>query len=274
MATIERGFSLAREFQASYAFVERNWYLTKRYWGWEVAFFVYRLASSLAVVYIGKAQATDSQELVLYLAVGTLVWAYLSAIFDNIGETIQWERWEGTIEYTLMAPVRRTTQMIGVSVFAMLYGLIRTVLLFGAIALFFDLDLGRANYVGTLIILLVGSISFVGIGIMASTLPLLYTERGGQMVFVISALLLLVSGVYYPVAVLPGWMQWFARLSPATYVLDGARAAIMQGTGAGALWRELLALLVIGIITIPAGVWVFIRIERHAKRTGGLKRSG
>ena len=41
--------ALGREIRASYAFVERNWNLVKRYWGWEIAFFFYRLTSSLAV---------------------------------------------------------------------------------------------------------------------------------------------------------------------------------------------------------------------------------
>lgn len=245
---------LLREMRASYAFVERNWNLVRRYWGWEVAFFFYRLAGSLAVVFIGKAQAASAPELIVFLTIGTLVWAYLSSVFDNIGEMIQWERWEGTIEYTLMAPIQRATQMIGVSIFAIGYGILRTILLFGAILLFFDLDLGRANYLGAAVVIVVGSISFIGIGIMASTLPLLFTERGAQMVFVISSSLLLISGVYYPVAVLPGWMQWLAKISPATYVLDGARAAMLEGAGVGALWRELLVLLVIGAITLPLGV--------------------
>lgn len=265
---------LAREMRASYAFVERNWNLVKRYWGWEVAFFFYRLAASLSVVYIGKAQADSAPGLIVYLTIGTLVWAYLSSIFDNIGEMIQWERWEGTIEYTLMAPIRRATQMIGTSIFAVGYGLLRTILLFLAILVFFDLDLGRANYPAAAAVITVGSLSFIGIGIMASTLPLLFTERGAQMVFMISSSLLLVSGVYYPIDVLPGWMQALAKASPATYVLDGVRAAMLDGTGIAALWRELLALLLIGIVTLPAGVWLFLLVERHAKRAGLLKRSG
>lgn len=266
--------SMAREFRSSYAFVERNWNLVRRYWGWEIAFFVYRLTTSLAVVYIGKAQAATSPDLVMFLTVGTLVWAYLSAIFDNIGEMIQWERWEGTIEYTLMAPIRRTTQMLGVSIFAILYGLIRTILLFGAISLFFDLDVRYANYLSALIVLLVGSLSFIGIGIVASTLPLLFTERGAQMVFIIGSLMLLVSGVYYPLDVLPTWMRTLALFSPATYVLDGVRAAILQGIGAGELGGQLLVLAGVGALTIPAGVRIFIGVERYAKRSGRLKRSG
>src|SRR3954452_17488140 len=266
--------AIGREVRASYAFVERNWNLVKRYWGWEIAFFFYRLTASLSVVYIGRAQNIDGQALVVYLALGTLVWAYLSSVFDNIGEMIQWERWEDTIEYTLMAPVRRTTHMLGVSLFAIAYGLLRTGALFVAIALLFNLDLAGANYGAALVVLLTGSLSFIGIGIMASTLPLLFTERGAQMVFIISSSLLLISGVYYPIAVLPGWMQALARISPATYVLNGVRAALLDGVSLGSLRSELLILLLIGVLSIPAGVWTFGRVERYAKRMGRLKRSG
>ena len=56
---------------------------------------------------------------------------------------------------------------------------------------------------------------------IAAILPLLYVERGAQMTFVLQSCLLLVSGVYYSVEVLPEWMQVLSRLSPATYVLDG-----------------------------------------------------
>ena len=81
------------------------------------------------------------------------------------------------------------------------------------------------------VVLLVGSLSFVGIGMVAAILPLLFPERGAEMTFVISGILLLVSGVYYPVSVLPGWMQPLATVSPATYVLRGMRDAILDGHG-------------------------------------------
>ncbi len=265
---------IAREVRSSYAFVERNWYLVKRYWGWELAFFVYTIASSLSVIYIGKAQQVNQNDLVLYLGIGTLVWAYLRAVFDAISEMITWERWEGTIEYTFMAPISRLTHMLGTAAFSIVYGMLRTALLFVALALFVNLDLSRADYLGALAVTLVGSLSFLGIGIMASVLPLWFTERGAEMTFIISSILLLVSGVYYPTDVLPGWMQPLARISPATYFLDGIRRSVMSGQGIAELWNVLLPLMVMGLVSIPLGVWVFLQVERLAKRTGRLKRNG
>src|SRR3989304_3620696 len=96
---------LTREFRASFAFVERNFNLTKRYWGWEVAFMVYSVAGALAVTLIGRDQ--NSARLILSLMIGATFWNYLSVVFSIIAEQISWERWEGTLEYTMMAPVRR-----------------------------------------------------------------------------------------------------------------------------------------------------------------------
>jgi ABC-2 type transport system permease protein len=157
----------------------------------------------------------------------------------------------------------------------MVYGLIHTAVIFVVLVLFFpQLDFSHANPVTALAFMLLGSFSFVGIGMIAAILPLLYVERGAQMTFVLQSCLLLVSGVYYSVDILPGWMQALSRLSPATYVLDGVRAGLVKGTPLTELGADIWPLLVAGVVLIPFGLWAFNRAERYAKRTGKLKRVG
>jgi ABC-2 type transport system permease protein len=272
--------TIAHELRASYAFVERNFNLVKRYWGWEVAWLVYSVAHSLAIGFIGlgmgqiSGQPVDTNQVLLYLLVGSLVWSYLAVVFEAVGDAISWERWEGTIEYTFMAPVSRLTHLVGTCLFAVVYGLLRTALILLIVSLFFRVDLARADLLGAAVVLAVASISFVGLGIMVSVLPLLFAERGAQMVFLAQACLLLFSGVYYPTEVMPGWMQAVALVSPATYALQGVRDALLAGRGLADLTGALLPLLVIGAISIPAGVKIFVFAERAAKRSGRLKRSG
>jgi ABC-2 type transport system permease protein len=122
--------------------------------------------------------------------------------------------------------------------------------------------------------MLLGSFSFVGIGMIAAILPLLYVERGAQMTFVLQSVLLLVSGVYYSIEILPDWMQLLSHLSPATYVLHGVRAGLIDGTPVTALLGDVWPLAVMGAVLIPFGLWAFGRAERYAKRTGKLKRVG
>ena len=130
-----------RELRASFAFVERNFNLTKRYWGWEVAWLVYSLAAALAVAFIGVAQ--DDPVLLQTLIIGAIFWNFLSIVFGFIGETVTWERWEGTLEYTFMAPVRRYTQLIGSTVFAVAYAVIQMVIILIVMLLFFDVGVHR-----------------------------------------------------------------------------------------------------------------------------------
>jgi ABC-2 type transport system permease protein len=173
-----------------------------------------------------------------------------------------------------MAPLSRPVHLFGMGLFAIVYGIIRAILLFGVVALFFDLNLSNADFFAALVLLLVGSFSFIGIGMMCAVLPLISPEKGTQLGFMAQGILLVVSGVYYDVEVLPEWMQWFATISPATYALEGLRAAILDGEGLTSMGRELLALVLIGIVTIPLGLWVFRRGEQYAKKHGKLKRSG
>jgi len=261
------------ELRASYAFAERNFFLTRRTWPWEVAFLIYSVAGALSITLIGIDQG--SKRLVLSLMVGAIFWNYLSVVFGWIAETIAVERWEGTLEYTMMAPIRRSSRLIGQVAYAMVYGLIHTAVIFIVLVLFFpELDLSSSNPGTAAVFMALGSFSFVGIGILAAILPLLYVERGAQMTFVIQSGLLLVSGVYYPINILPGWMQVLSHLSPATYVLDGVRAGLTNGVGVADLGHDIWPLVILGTLLIPFALWAFGRAEHYAKRTGKLKRTG
>jgi ABC-2 type transport system permease protein len=258
---------------------ERNVYLVKRYIWWDIAFFLWTVANTLTIVFIAEGiEATggsiDVDRVTTILLVGAVVWAYLGIIFEILTETVAWERWEGTIEYTFMAPLSRPIHLFGMGLFSIVYGVVRAILLFGVVALFFDLDLSHADFVAALVVLLIASIPFIGIGMMTAVLPLISPEKGTQLGFIAQGLLLVVSGVYYPVDVLPEWMQWLATISPATYALDGMRDAIVEGQGLGVMWDEIWPLIVIGFFSIPLGLWVFHRGERYAKKHGKLKRSG
>jgi ABC-2 type transport system permease protein len=209
-----------------------------------------------------------------YLLVGALLWNYLSMLFDVLSETVSWERWEGTIEYTFMSPSSRVTHLLGMGLYAVVYGIFQTVLTLGVCYMLFDFDLSNANYWGALLVVAVCSVSLVGFGIVAAVLPLLSPEKGQQVSYIVSSVLLLVSGVYYDVSVLPGWMQAIATLSPLTYALQGARASLLDGAGVADLWGSIWPLLIIGVVFVPLGMLIFGLGERYAKCTGKPKRSG
>src|SRR5437764_2294435 len=270
-----------RQLHLGWAFVERQKNLWKRHWAWEIVWLVYGVVNTLAITFIAKQLTAEgivsgqkANDLVLFLLIGTLVWAYLSAILDDISLVITWERWEGTIEHTLMAPVPRAAHLVGTAVFGVLHALVRTSLIMVFSLPFFHVELGSANWVTAAIVIVVGSFSLIGLGILTGVLPLMYPERGEQLSFMVQAVVLLVSGVYYSVETLPGWLRVVSYVSPATYFLRAIRHALIDGATLGREAGDIAVMAAFAVGLIPLSIAVFSAAERWAKKTGRLKRHG
>src|SRR6267143_1839822 len=238
------GNTLRWELNAFVGFIERQKNLYRRYWLWEAVWLLYNLVSVLSIGYLAAGLSTlgleqgqaNLHQTQLYLLVGALLWTYLSLVFFEIAFAITWERWEGTIEYTFMAPIKRLTHLLGMSAAA--------------------------------------TLPLLGLGIFTSVLPLLSPEKGEQMAFAVQGVLLLISGVYYPITVLPAPLRLGGLLSPLTYTLDGVRESLLHGLSLAGALPDIGILLLMGVILVPASVFFFRRAEIRAKRLGLLKRSG
>src|SRR4029077_10026951 len=148
----------------------------KRYWVWEVVWLFYSIVSVLSIGFLASGlgalgaggAAFDFKRAQLYLLIGALLWGYLSLVFMEAAYAIAWERWEGTIEYTFMAPVRRVTPLFGICLFAIGYGLVRTaVVLVVAIAMF-RLDFSHADIFAAVAVLAASTVPLIGLGIITA----------------------------------------------------------------------------------------------------------
>src|SRR6476661_1779614 len=169
--------------------IERNIYLVKRYIWWDVAFFLWTVANTLTIVFIAEGiPATGGtinvEKVTTILLIGAVIWAYLGIIFEILTETVAWERWEGTIEYTFMAPLSRPVHLIGMGAYAVLYGMLRAAAIFVAVVAFIGLTLPTANYPPARSLLAIASVAFIGVGMMTAVLPLISPEKGTQLGFV------------------------------------------------------------------------------------------
>ena len=77
--------------------------------------------------------------------------------------------------------------------------------------------------------------------------------------------------VYYPVSVLPGWLQDFAWCLPPTYVFEGLRAATVDHVFRADLMGEALA---INLVAMAAATWAFLRLIDSARNSGALLQMG
>lgn len=270
------------EVGALLGFAERQLYVYKRYWVWEAVWLFYSIVSVLSIGFLASGLGTlgaagtgfDLRRAQLYLLIGALLWGYLSLVFMEAAFAIAWERWEGTIEYTFMAPVRRVTHLMGICLFAIGYGLVRTLVVLVVAVAIFDIDFSHADIAGALVVLAASMAPLIGLAILTSVLPLLSPQKGEQMSFAVQGFMLLVSGVYYPLTVLPLPLQAAGVVSPLTYSLAGIRSSLLDGATAMDQLSTVGILLGMGAVLIPVSFLVFGWAERRAKRLGLLKRSG
>jgi len=109
----------------------------------------------------------------------------------------------------------------------------------------------------------------IALGVFGSALVLHLGPASEWFIWPIPALISPFAGVLYPISTLPQWMQYVSYLLPPSYVFEGLRKIISGGTVSGTtlVWGALLAA---GYILLA--YWFFIRIYRHALRTGLIAR--
>src|SRR6476469_5641055 len=152
-ATMPRSQTVRHELIGLAGVFERNAYLTRRYFLWDVAFMLWTIANTLTIVFISRGidvPPAEQNALATKFLIGGVIWAYLGIIFEIVTETVAWERWEGTIEYTFMAPVSRPVHLFGMGIYAVLYGIVRASILFVAVVAFIGISVPHANYVAAL----------------------------------------------------------------------------------------------------------------------------
>lgn len=262
------------------AFMMKELDFRRRHWQWTFLWLFYDLMWAMSIGFLGSAAGSvaglglDKTGYIKYLLVGSFMWTYLASCFITITWAVVRERWEGTIEYTFMAPVQRGIHLAGTALFAVLFGVFRLIVVFAVSALIFGLSFSTTNILTAAVLLAIATIPFVGLGVLISVFPLLDHENGDKVPWFAEAIIMMILGIYYPIAIMPLWLQYMAQFSPLTYALAGMRQAVLENANLLQAWPNIWPLIIAGIVLVPLGLWGFGIAERYAKQTGKLKRDG
>jgi ABC-2 type transport system permease protein len=120
-----------------------------------------------------------------------------------------------------------------------------------------------------LVVLSLTVLTLSGIGILSACFIMVF-KRGSPINFLFGSLSSLLGGVYYPVEVLPGWLQTLARLFPLTYSLEAMRRALLAGAGLAKLGLQIAVLSGFAVALLPLSLIAFRQAVQQAKRDGSL----
>jgi ABC-2 type transport system permease protein len=111
--------------------------------------------------------------------------------------------------------------------------------------------------------------AFAAIGMLSASFHMTF-KRGDPINFFINAAATLFGGVFFPIEVLPGSLQFISKILPITYSLTAMRKALLTGAELKEVGSELMTLTAFALVLVPAGLAVFNMALRKARKDGSL----
>ena len=190
-------------------------------------------------------------------------------MLHQVGTALRTEQMTGTLEALLITPTAMATLQVGSAIFELLYVPIRFGLFVGVIGLVLGLDLHASGILPSLAIL-VAFLPFVwGLGLVSAGAIITF-RRGTGPLAVGTSLLGLASGAFFPLALLPAWLQTIAQVNPLAIAIHGLRGALLGGLGWQGIGGDLLDLALLSIVAMAVGVIAFRAALRRERRNGTL----
>jgi ABC-2 type transport system permease protein len=204
-----------------------------------------------------------------FVIIGIALSSYLTVATRGFSSRLREAQMTGTFEALLMTPTPVGQTIAFSCSYDFLFTTVRVGLYLLAGSLIFGMDLSNANWPAALVFLALSTAAFSSLGILSSAFTIAF-RRGDPTVMVYSALSYLLGGVYYPVDVLPWWLQWVAQLLPISWALRGMRGAILEGKTLAASSDCIMVLVLFSVVLWPAAIWFFSWAVRKARREGSL----
>lgn len=228
-------------------------------------FFVARIFGGAATPYL-DAYGGDYFSFVL---VGIAFSGYLGVAMGSFSGSIRQGQMMGTLEAMLVTPTRLSTILVSSSLWNFAFTSLRIIVYLVIGATCFGVDLSQANLLAALLIQILTILTFSSLGIISASFIMAF-KQGNPLDAVLGTASSLLGGVYYPITVLPFWLQPFSQLLPITYSLRAMRLAVLQGYSMRALAPDLLALALFSAVLLPLSMVAFRLAVRKAKLDGSL----
>ncbi|MCF6148548.1 MAG: ABC transporter permease [Candidatus Kuenenia sp.] len=204
-----------------------------------------------------------------FVLIGIAFFSYFNVSMEGLSKSIREGQMLGTLEAMLVTQTEIPTIIFSSVLYNFFFASFKVIIYLLLGVFLFGIDVGKANVPGAFIILLLTIISFNSFGIISASFVMVL-KKGDPVSKLFSNVSGIIGGLYYPISVLPAWLQKLSYVLPITYSLEGMRLAILQGYSLKALLPNIIALLLFSVIMLPLSVFIFSYAVKRAKIDGTL----
>ena len=243
----------------------KNWIISKRnvFTIFELIFwpFISLLSIGLLTRFLEVAD-----DMVAFVLVGAIALSILQISQIDVAYILLFDLWSKSIKQTFVAPVRGYHLVLGAMLFGVARGSAVFIILAAASRYLFGFDF-LAGGAATVLIFLAGIfVTAASIGMVVCISILLFGQRADVAAWSLSGIMMLVSGVYYPVSILPWPLQILSKSIPLTYFLEYYRSAYGYGS------HQVLLGMALALLYFAASLLILNLAIERARRTGMMLR--
>lgn len=206
-----------------------------------------------------------------YVLLGMAVFSYVGVGLGSFSSRIQFEQIQGTLEATLLTPIKISTILFSIALWNLIFATLNMAIYIALGIFLFKINFGNVNVLSTVIIFLLIITSFSSLGILSASVTMVF-KRGNPLSWIINSMEGLISGVYFPIAVLPGWLQFLAKFFPITYAIRAIELSVYKGYSFLQLTKEITFLLIFSLLLLPLSLIAFKYSLKKAKMEGSLSQ--
>ncbi len=273
----EAASPLCTELRRIQAYVRKEWLLQLSY-GFSLVFAIFGTFTTLATYFfidrlfgrqITPELAPFGVPYFGYALVGNAFLAYVGTAIGGLSGRVSAEQSLGTLEVLLGTPTRLWVLILAIAVWNTIYASAEVALFFLVGGVGFGVDFSRINWPALGAVLSLVILVFNSLGLAEAGCLVLF-KRGAVGAWVLNGISALLGGVFFPVTVLPDWLQWVAELNPVTHAVRSLQLGIFQGASVTGLGRELAVLTLFAVLLMPLALGTWRWALRRARLEGSL----
>jgi ABC-2 type transport system permease protein len=243
---------------------------------YRLAFFT-QLAATLSTIvlfyYISRLVTvrdfSSPDEYFAFAVIGIMSLEILNTAAIFVPGALRAELVVGTFERVVLSPFGAIAGTAASMLFPFIWTVAKTTLALGIATLVFDLPLQWPGAALAAPVAVLGLLSFAPVGLLVTALVLVTKRAQGVATWIVAGFSI-VAGFYFPVTLLPGWLEWMSEVQPFTPTIELMRATLVGIEPSEPAWLSVLKLAGFAGALLPASLWVLKQAVRMSRRRGHI----
>jgi ABC-2 type transport system permease protein len=259
---------------AAAAIVERDWRMWSSYRMRVVSTTIAAVVGVTLFYYVsrlvtGGSQFTTPDEYYGFVVVGMVILQVLTSSLTAPVAALRAELVAGTFERIVVSPFGPVAAIVSLNLWPLALGLASGTLTLTLAAAIFGLGITWSTAPLAIPVALLGALAFAPFGVLLASAVMLFKQSNVGAAYIVTALSL-VAGIYFPVSLLPGWLQWLSDVQPFTPAVDLLRHLLVGTPMPGSAGVALLTLVGFAVVMLPLAVVVLHVAIARSRRNGTI----